>query len=761
VAQRKEINLNQKVQKDFLTYANAVIKSRAISSVEDNLKPVHRRILYTMAENKLWSNKKTVKSANVVGLTMMRHPHGDSSIYDAMVRLSQPWKMRYPLIEMQGNSGNILGDGPAAMRYTEARLSSLGEMMLKDINKDSVKFKLSYDESATEPVVLPSAFPNILCNGNSGIAVGLSASLVPHNLNEIVDGIIAYLNFKGITVEQLMKHIPAPDFPTGGTIVDSGKLKEIYEIGNGTFTLRSKYKIENVGAVQHIVITEVPFLVSVEEGIIEPLKKLVLEEGFDLIEDYENNTDKNGVNLRIILKKGANIYKVLETLWQNTRLQITQRVSNTVIHEGNPHTFNLKQLIEHYVLHRHEVISNVAKYDLAKTNERLEVVNALLTALDKIDEVIALIKKAKNKGDAREQLISFLKISEFQANAILDMKLSRINQLDKIELTDEFKQLQEKQKELSNILNDEPTRENIMRKELLEMAKLHGDKRRTTLAYASADAAEGMPIEPINILFFESGATFATQQKFEDLDFKRKTSELNHSAIRLVLETKTDKNLSVFTKDGTMWSHKVLTMTSESLEMGTFSSAPLAAFDFADKTSLKDYIIFVTSGGLVKKTKTSEYINGKNGSRTIKLKGDQELIFVGMANDTDNIMILDEKLVFFKVKDITQSTKITVGSKGIASGKAISAAIVSDKDKVLTLNAEGQGKLTKASDFVITAKASNGQVVSEKTTIVKRQQESYFIFDGSKNIFIDKNPATKGKTAIGSKLINGNPVHIA
>jgi DNA gyrase subunit A len=714
-----------------------------------------------MAENKLWSNKKTVKSANVVGLTMMRHPHGDSSIYDAMVRLSQPWKMRYPLIEMQGNSGNILGDGPAAMRYTEARLSSLGEMMLKDISKDSVKFKLSYDESATEPVVLPSAFPNILCNGNSGIAVGLSASLVPHNLNEVVNGIIAYLNFKGITVEQLMKHIPAPDFPTGGTIVDSGKLKEIYETGNGTFTLRSKYKIENVGAAQHIAITEVPFLVSVEEGIIEPLKKLVLEDGFDLIEDYENNTDKNGVNLRIILKKGANVYKVLETLWQNTRLQITQRVSNTVIHEGNPHTFNLKQLIEHYILHRHQVISNVAKYDLAKTDERLEIVKALLTALDKIDEVIALIKKAQNRSDAREQLISFLKITEFQANAILDMKLSRINQLDKIELTNEFKELEQKQKELSTILNDEPTRENIMRKELLEMAKLHGDERRTTLAYASADAAEGMPIEPIKILFFENGATFATQQKIDDLDMKRKTSLLNHSAITLIKDTKTDKSLSVFTRDGTMWNHKVLTMTSESMEMGMFSSAPLAAFDFENKTELKDFIVFVTSGGLVKKTKTSEYLNGKNGSRTIKLKGDQELIFVGMANDSDNLLILDEKLMFFKVKEITQSTKTTVGSKGIASGKAISAAIVGDKDKVLMVNAEGQAKLTKASEFVVTSKGSNGQVVADKTILITRQNEEYFIFDGSKNNYIDKNPAVKGKTAVGSKIISSTPKYIS
>ena len=756
-----KLNLNNKVKRDFLNYANAVIKSRAISSAEDNLKPVHRRILYTMAENKLWPNKKTVKSANVVGLTMMRHPHGDTSIYDAMVRLSQPWKMRYPLIEMQGNKGNILGDGPAAMRYTEARLSSFGEMMLRDISKDSVKFKLSYDESATEPVVLPSAFPNLLCNGNSGIAVGLSASLVPHRLNEVVDAIVGYLNFKNITIEKLMNYIPAPDFPTGGVIVDSVKLKEIYETGRGTFTLRSKYKIENVGKQQHIVITEIPYLVNIEDGVLDPLKNLVVEEEFDLIEEFENNTDKNGINLRIILKKGANVYKVLETLWQNTRLQITQRVSNTVIVKGNPEVLNLKQMIEHYVEHRHNVISNVAKYDLNKTKERLEVVSALLTALDKIDEVIDIIKKSKDKSNARNALMGFLKISEFQANAILDMKLSRINQLDKIELTDEHKDLQKKEKELSGLLVNERAREDIMRKELYEMVKLYGDERRTTLTYASEDAAEGAPIEPIKVLFYESGAVFATQQKIEDLDFRRKTSDLNHGPISLVVDTKTDKTLSVFTRDGSIWNHKVLTMTSESLEMGIFNAAPLAALDFNNKSSLKEYIIFVTSGGLVKKTKTSEYLNIKNNSRTIKLKGDQDLVFVGMANNEDDLLVLDEKLVKIQVKDITPTSKITIGSKVISSGKARGAAVVSSKDKVLMINSSGQGKLVKVSDFVYNAKNSNGQVVSEDTTLISIKKSEYFIYDGSKNIHIKTNPITKSKTAVGSKIITGSPLYIS
>lgn len=758
---KKQLNLNQKVQKDFLNYANAVIKSRAISSVEDNLKPVHRRILYTMAENNLWSNKKTVKSANVVGLTMIRHPHGDSSIYDAMVRLSQPWKMRYPLIEMQGNSGNILGDGPAAMRYTEARLSKYGELILENINDKAVPFKLSYDESAEEPVFLPSKFPNILCNGNSGIAVGLSANLVPHNLKEVVSAINAYIQFKGITVEQLMKHIPAPDFPTGGTIVDAGRLKEIYETGSGTVTLRSKYKVEKHGNQEHIVFTEIPYLVNVEDGVIEPLKKLVIEENFDLIEDFENSTNKDGVNLRIILKKNANVYKVLETLWTNTRLQITQRISNTVIYQGNPHTMNLKEMIEHYVDHRHSVIINVAKNDLDKTQHKILITQGLILAMNIIDEVIAIIKAAKDKATARTQLIAKLGINEIQANAILDMRLSKLNQLESFELQAEMKKLQEKEKELQNIVSNEKVRDQQIQKDLLEMSARYGDDRRTILSYATEDGSEGFPVEPIKILMFENGATFGTQQKVSDLDIKKKTTELNSSPIRVNINTETDKILSVFTNDGTLHSYKVLTMATETMEMAQFNAAPIAAFDLNDTKNLKDYMIFVTSGGLVKKTRTSEYLNAKNNSRTIRLKGNQELIFVDMANEDDNVLILDGKMTFFKVKDITQSGKYTVGSKGIGSGRATSAAVISDKQKVLMLSSDGKGKLTKASDFVYSAKGSNGQVVAENAILLHKESPEYFIWANGKNNYISTNPLTKGKTAVGSKVVTGEPTIIA
>lgn len=755
------MDLNSKAKKDFLNYANAVIKSRAISNVEDNFKPVHRRILYAMSELGLQSNKKHKKSARIVGDIIGKyHPHGDSSAYEAMIRLSQPWKMRYPLIDVQGNSGNILGDGPAAMRYTEAKLSVFGDLMLEGIDKNAVPFKPNYDETTTEPVLMPSVFPNILCNGNSGIAVGLSTSLVPHNLREVVDAITAYLKFKNITIEQLMKVIPGPDFPTGGTIIDSEKIAEIYRTGTGTITLRSKYNIENVKNQQHIVITEVPYLISIEDGVIEPLKKLVIEEGFDLIEDFENNSGKDGVNLRIILKKGANVYKVLETLWQNTRLQITQRVSNTVIVNGNPVVLNLKELIESYVRHRHNVITNIAKHDLEKTQKRILIVTALIKALAVIDAVIALIKEANDKSDARVKLIKFLDISEFQADAILDMKLSRINKLDGVELKAEFGDLQKKEKELFDIIENASTREEIMRKELAIMASRYADPRRTLLSNLSGNVSEGMPIEDTNVLFYANGAILATQQDLSKLDVKRKGTPLNSSAISLSIPTKTDRVLTVFTKDGTMNTVKVLTLNSENLEHGLLNSEPLMAVDFKND-KLKSYIVFVTSGGLVKKTSIEEYLNAKNGSRTTKLKGDQELIYIGMANDSDNLIILDEKATFFKVADISATSKITIGSKGIASNRAVSAAVVSDEDSILMVNKDGQGKLTKASDFVLTAKGANGQVVAEGTILLSPKSEHYFLYDGSKNYYIGSNPAVKSRTAVGSKLISTSPVSVS
>jgi DNA gyrase subunit A len=753
----EKINLNQKATKDFLTYASAVIKSRAISSSEDNLKPVHRRILYTMAELKLWPNKKTVKSANVVGQTMLIHPHGDSSIYDAMVRLAQPWKMRYPLIEMQGNMGSILGDSAAAYRYTEARLSKFGEMMLEDIYKDAVAFKSTYDEVGKEPFVLPSKFPNILCNGNSGIAVGLSSSLVPHNLGEVVDGILAYMDYKAIGIDKLMTYIPAPDFPTGGLIVNAEKLKEIYETGNGTITLRAKYRIEEIKSQQHIVFYEVPFLVNIEEGIIDPLKKLVVEDNFDLIEDYLNETNKDGVALRIILKKNANVYKVLDALWKNTRLQVTQRVNNTIIVDGEPRTIGLKGLIQLFLSHRHDVIVSVAKYELEKIENRILIIKALMTALDRIDEVISLIKTSADKNSSRMGLIKLLSITEYQADAILDMKLGRLSKLDNIELKDELKDLETKQKTNLDLITNISNRENQIRRELISMKNLYNDKRRTLLNYRGD--VEGVEAEPVKLFVFKNGTVFATQQEIESLNFKKKGTLLNQHPVQIYKETTTDSSLKIFTKDGNMVVLKTLMLGIDSFEQLP-DCEPVAAFDFEKEKS--DYVVFITKNGLIKKTSISEYSETRNNTKAIKLKDGDEVVSVILASNEDYIYILGDKLTKFPLKEVSPTSRLTVGVKGI-NGFALMAAAAKDSDKILSINDSGQGKLTLGSDFNITARGAYGQVITENTiyfsTVLYPQ---IFIYADKKNNVIDISKlSVKSKTAAGAKLISGTLDYIS
>lgn len=747
-------NFNEKVKKDFLNYASAVIKSRAISSVEDNLKPVHRRILHVMGEEKLWSNKKTVKSANVVGKTMIYHPHGDASIYDAMVRLAQPWKMRYPLVEMQGNIGSILGDGPAAARYTEARLSKFGEMMLEDINKNAVPFKTTYDDTGKEPFVLPSRFPNILCNGNSGIAVGLSSNLVPHNLSEVVDGIIAYLDAKNISVENLMKYIPAPDFPTGGTITDSSNLLNIYSTGSGTITLRGKYRVEEHKSIQHIVFYEVPYLVNIEEGIIEPLKKLVVEDGFDLIDDYANETNQNGVSLRIILKKGANIYKVLDTLWKNTRLQITQRVNNTVLIDGNPKTLSLKDLIRLYVNHRHNVIINVSRFDLEKVENRVQTVKALMTALERIDEVIDLIKKSLNTSTAKIGLIHLLGVNEFQAQAILDMKLSKLSKLDNIELEQELAGLLQEKTKLEGLVRDLPTRELQIKKELLEIKNKYKDERRTTITNVTGVAAEDAPSEPVKFLIFENGNIFITQQKLDTLGFGKKGTLMNQSAVKIYRETKTDATMNLFMKDGSMQIVKMLTLGIETMENIGASSGIVAAFDFNSEDF--KYLVFVTKNGLVKRTLTSEYADARNNTKSIKLKEDDELVSVIGANDDTYIYLLNDRIAKFLATEIPLTSRLTIGSKGIIGGAKMGIG-ATEEEKIFSMNNLGQAKLTLAHDFNVTAKGGSGQVITENTIFISpvNELESFIYSDKKNNIVRFETLSTKSKTAVGAKLVSG------
>ncbi len=744
-------SLNNKAKEDFLSYAGAVIKSRAIPKVEDNLKPVHRRVLYSMFENKLWSNKSMKKCATIVGAVMSYHPHGDKAIYDSLVRLGQEWKMRYPLVEVGGNAGSILGDPPASMRYTECRLSPFGESMLEDLSKESVEFKPNYDETSVEPVTFPSKFPNLLCNGNAGIAVGLSCSLVPHNLTEVVNGIIAYIRNPRISKNALLQIIPGPDFPTGGTVVDSEKLADIYKDGSGAITLQGKYNIEKKGTKQIIHFTEVPYLINVEEGVAKKLKELVVEEGFDLIEDFDNDTNKDGISLKIYLKKGANVYKVLERLWKDTRLQSSQRISNTVIVDGMPRVLSMKDMIKHYVDHRNEVILKIYQDKLNKVLDRVEVVHGLVQALEDIDRIISLIKNSQDKKEAK--IVLMKEFSERQSDAILNMKLSSLSKLDNKELNIELDKLQKKKKIYNKLVTDSNARNQKIVAELEEIKSKYGDARKTVLGNKSTAAAK-LSKEPINVLFFENNTIYATQNKLNNIPNTRIGDPINKNGpVKQILHDEPQNTITVFTKDGSMENFDLKTFTIDEIDSLSLSGEFVNAINI--EKSDKEYLIFITKNGIVKKTNIKEYLKARKKTKTLRLKDGNEVLYVGAVNNDDMVYILGEKgkLVKFPASEVNNTSKITIGSKGI-SDAAVQALTANSNEKIFTMNNNNQAKITEAKDFIITARGGNGQSITANTISMLSGNKKYFItYDGKKNNVVKMSTLTvKSKSSVGAKI---------
>lgn len=516
--------------------------------------------------------------------------------------------------------------------------------------------------------------------------------------------------------------------------------------------LQSKYNIESINNRQQIIITEIPYGVNMEEGIIEPLKKLVVEENFDLIEDFQNETNKNGIHLRIILKKGANIYKVLETLWSKTRLQITQKINNTVIVNGNPKVLNLKEMIEQYVAHRQACIKNIGTFELEKVKSKIFVTEAMIIALGKIDEVIAIIKEANDKNDALIKLMSFLNITNFQSEAILDMKLSKLSKLDKKELNKSLEELLQKKKELMDIVQNILTRKEIIKKELLTLANEIHDKRKTVITYSNESGVESTePIHKLQIIIFKNGEVYPTRQKFKDM---KKT----FGPISSIIETYNNRKVVFFTSDGLIFNQDVLTLQQEASTM--IASNLITGFDLTDTT--KKYLVSVNSSGIVKKTLVSEYLTTKNGSGFLKLKDGDSVIYVGLANDDEYVLLLSadgSKLVKFLVKDIVPTGKMTIGSKGISCAPR-AACIAACGDKIFTINSSNQAKFTLCEDYLDTMKSGSGQNIAEDTVYIGNiKNDSIALFVDKKNVFIDISKLSiKSKTAVGSKLLNGKVI---
>src|ERR1700742_2720329 len=482
------IDIDEQMRSAYIDYSMSVIVSRALPDVRDGLKPVHRRVLFGMLDLGLANNKPYKKSARIVGEVMGKyHPHGDSSVYDTMVRMAQEWSLRYPLVEGQGNYGSLDGDNPAAMRYTEARLEKIAEEMLADINKDTIDFQLNFDDSLQEPTVLPAKFPNLLVNGASGIAVGMATNMAPHNLSEVIDATMALIDNRQIEVTELMKHIKGPDFPTGGIIYGYEGAKDAFETGRGRIVLRARAEIETYGGDRgRIIVTEIPYQVN-KSTMIERTAELVNEKKLEGITAIRDESNREGIRIVYEIKRDANASIVLNNLYKYTSLQTSFSVNNIALVHGRPMMLNLKDLIHHFVEHRHEVIVRRTKFELAEAQKRAHILEGLLIALDHLDEVIKLIRESNTPDEARDGLMTTFNLSEIQARAILDMTLRRLTGLERDKIKAEYAELMKQIEYLKSVLADEGLRIQIIKDELLEIKEKYGDERKTEMVHSSAE----------------------------------------------------------------------------------------------------------------------------------------------------------------------------------------------------------------------------------------------------------------------------------
>lgn len=722
----KKINMVEKGTQDWLNYGISVAKSRAIPYAEDNLKPVQRRILYAMGEAKLWNKGKTVKCAAVVGDVMKYyHPHGDASIYDALIHMSQWWKTRYPLIEVQGNNGSLNGDGPAAHRYTECKLTLAGEYVLKNVDPDIVPYRSNYDDTTTEPELLPSIFPNVLCNGSLGIAVGMSCSLLPHNLTEVCDLLTAIINGDVNTVDEALTILQGPDFPLGGVVVDGYKLKEAYSTGRGSITQRAKYVINKDNS---ITFSEFPYLVDVETRIIKAIKKMV-NDGYADIENVENHIGKETCNIKVILTKRANAQKVLQDLFDKTPLQKSQSINNTVVLNGVPMTMPLMGLCKNYIKFQHQILTKMATKEKAKQDKIVHINKGLVLAVAAIDDVIAIVRGSDTKDEARQKLIKLLCVDVEQADAILALQLGRLTRLDANDINVKINTAQKESDYQARIINEIDVRNSIIISNLNEMKAKFGDKRRTTVVMTEGEPVKAKDIVPENIytILNDGTAVEIEANKFETA-FKKGEQFAKYTPVMWVYNDK--KPVSILQKDGT---------TSQIYNQ--IDSKSLFVWDKS-----KEFIVTVSAKGIIKKSLMSEY---KKVDRLCKVKAEDEILYAFCVNSDENILCLldNGKLQNVKVEDIKLSGKLTIGNKG-TTAPVKCATKVTKGGLFFTVDAENHCKRSPIAEL-----GSSTVVANEGCCIIGEAAPNMFWYDGSKVMAIDWNTVSvKGRTAQGAKI---------
>ena len=724
-----ENNIVEEVKSSFLEYSMSVITSRALPDLRDGLKPVHRRILWSMYESSYTPDKPHRKSAKTVGEVMGNyHPHGDSSIYEAMVRLAQDFNQRYMLIDGHGNFGNIEGDGAAAMRYTESRLSKISLELLRDINKDTVDMTDNFDVTRKEPVVLPSRFPNVLVNGSMGIAVGMATNIPPHNLGEVIDGCIAYIDNPDIDTLGLMEYIKGPDFPTGGIILGNSGIKKAYDTGRGTITIRSKAEIEEHDNHSTIVITEVPYGTNTMD-LKNRVAELVRDKVIDGISDYHTDL-KNGVKITITLKRDANAQVVLNNLYKHTNFQVQYGIIFLMLDGKTPRTLGLKDIISKYVDYQKEVIIRRTRFDLAKDEKRVHILEGYKIAQDNIDEVVKIIKTAKSDVEAKEKLMSRFGLTEIQTDSILELKLRRLTGLEREKIELELSDLLKEIEELKSILASEQKVLDIIKKELIEIKNKFGDERRTHIDMTAIDYIEDeslIPEEEVMITLTNKGYikrlsvdTYKTQNKGGVGVKGMSTNEEDFVERMLVLTT--HDYLMFFTNKGKVYRMKGYEIPEFSRHAKGLPIINLLPLDKDEKVSSmftikrdddSKYLIFATKAGLVKRCNISEFENIRSsGKIAISLKDDDELISVSKSDGNKYIALVSSngRMVKFIENEVRIMGRSASGVKGIELEDAycIDAGIATDDKEVLVVTDNGYGKRTVMNEYRTTHRGSKG-----------------------------------------------------